>query len=140
MLRNVGPVPGPYRLGHIFSYCRDPRVGEKRQGFNGLWAAESLDSKLMLRRQMQVPAAVGLSVTEVQCVCRYRQDKTMYHTRIAYQCMATQTPSSTEMHLEALESKVFLTRDIQRLKWVYNRMDRVNEAVGVPPQQDEEYP
>ena len=28
MLRNAGPVPGPYRLGDIVSYCREARKGE----------------------------------------------------------------------------------------------------------------
>ena len=28
LLRNAAPVPGPYAVGDIVSYCRRPRVGE----------------------------------------------------------------------------------------------------------------
>ena len=107
LLRNAGPVPGPYRLGDIVSYCRDARSGET--GVQWSIGSRIIGFETSPDKPNADPSSCWVICDGVPvCVALDKIRPCTAPELLAYQYLAAQNPRSTEIDLDGARQHSFL--------------------------------
>ena len=103
-LRNAGPVPGPYRLGDIISYCREARVGES--GIQWSIGSRIIGFETSPDKPGADPSSCWVICDGIPvCVALDKSRPCTPPELLAYQYMAAQNPRSVEIDLEGAKQQ-----------------------------------
>jgi hypothetical protein len=107
LLRNAGPVPGPYRLGDIVSYCREARKGET--GIQWSIGSRIIGFETSPDKPGSDPSSCWVICDGVPvCVALDKIRPCTAPELLAYQYMASQNPRSVEIDLDGARQQSFL--------------------------------
>ena len=132
VLRNAGPVPGPYRLGDIVSYCREARKGET--GIQWSIGSRIIGFETSPDKPGADPSSCWVICDGVPvCVALDKIRPCTAPELLAYQYIASQNPRSVEIDLDSARQQSFLDER-------HPMAEVVNSDAEVLPEPDDGYP